>query len=63
MTAAHLVERVLPHVPYRRPSMLYPAYAPPGVNHAGPQRIVTGKGGEAYYTPDHYKMLIPLHNP
>lgn len=26
----------------------------------GPQRIVTGKGGEIYYTPDHYDTFINL---
>lgn len=26
----------------------------PGINHAGPQRMVVGKNGELYYTSDHY---------
>jgi guanyl-specific ribonuclease Sa len=30
----------------------------PGVVGAGVQRIVTGAGGEYYYTPDHYKTFI-----
>jgi len=33
----------------------------PGVNGPGPQRIVTGQGGEFYYTPDHYRTFIPLN--
>jgi guanyl-specific ribonuclease Sa len=33
----------------------------PGVTGAGPQRIVTGSGGELYYTPDHYQTFIPLN--
>lgn len=32
----------------------------PGINGPGPQRIVTGKGGEIYYTPDHYQSFIPM---
>lgn len=30
----------------------------PGINGAGPQRIITGSRGEWYYTPDHYKTFI-----
>ena len=30
----------------------------PGVNGPGARRIVTGKGGEVYYSPDHYKTFI-----
>jgi guanyl-specific ribonuclease Sa len=33
----------------------------PGVSGAGPQRIISGQGGELYYTPDHYKTFIPLN--
>lgn len=33
----------------------------PGVSGLGPQRIVAGKGGELYYTPDHYRTFIPLN--
>lgn len=29
----------------------------PGMSGPGPQRIVTGAGGEVYYTPDHYKTF------
>jgi filamentous hemagglutinin len=32
----------------------------PNVTGAGPQRIVTGAGGEVYYTPDHYTTFIRL---
>jgi RHS repeat-associated protein len=32
----------------------------PGVNGAGLQRIVTGSGGEIWYTPNHYKTFIPI---
>ncbi len=32
-----------------------------GVSGAGPQRIVSGHGGELYYTPDHYKTFIPVN--
>lgn len=30
----------------------------PGLKSVGPQRVIVGKGGEAYYTPDHYKTFI-----
>ncbi len=30
----------------------------PGLSGVGPQRVIVGKGGEAYYTPDHYKTFI-----
>jgi len=33
----------------------------PGVSGAGPQRIITGMGGELYYTPNHYQSFIPLN--
>lgn len=32
----------------------------PGISHAGPQRIILGDGGEAYYTPDHYDSFVRL---
>jgi guanyl-specific ribonuclease Sa len=32
----------------------------PGVQGPGSQRVVTGKDGEAYYTPDHYRTFIPV---
>jgi guanyl-specific ribonuclease Sa len=33
----------------------------PGVNGPGGQRIVIGRGGEIYYTPDHYGTFIPVN--
>lgn len=30
----------------------------PGLSSVGPQRLIVGKGGEAYYTPDHYRTFI-----
>jgi filamentous hemagglutinin len=33
----------------------------PGINTVGPQRIVTGRNGEIYYTSDHYHTFIPLN--
>ncbi|MBL8631903.1 MAG: hypothetical protein JNM40_01680 [Myxococcales bacterium] len=32
----------------------------PGTHGTGPQRVVIGKGGEMYYTPDHYQTFVPL---
>ena len=32
----------------------------PNINHAGPQRLVLGESGEAYYTPDHYDSFVRL---
>ncbi len=29
----------------------------PNIRHAGPQRLVIGRGGEVYYTHDHYKSF------
>jgi guanyl-specific ribonuclease Sa len=47
----------------KRPAGYYREYVhpTPGVNGPGPQRIVAGKGGELYYTPDHYQTFIPLN--
>jgi RHS repeat-associated protein len=33
----------------------------PGVAGPGPQRIITGAGGEVYYTPDHYQSFIKVN--
>jgi len=46
----------------QQPTGYYTEYVVPtfGVNGAGPQRIVTGRGGELYYTPDHYKTFVPV---
>jgi filamentous hemagglutinin len=32
----------------------------PGTIGRGPERIVTGRGGEVYYTGDHYRTFIPV---
>ncbi len=32
----------------------------PGLREVGPQRVVTGKDGEVYYTPDHYQSFIRI---
>jgi len=29
----------------------------PGINHAGPQRLVIGRDGEIFYTADHYRSF------
>lgn len=34
-----------------------------GVRNVGPQRLITGRGGEAYYTPDHYETFVPVRPP
>lgn len=33
----------------------------PGEKGPGPQRIIFGREGEAFYTPDHYRTFIPLN--
>lgn len=33
----------------------------PSVSGPGPMRIVTGQGGELYFTPDHYQTFVPLN--
>lgn len=32
----------------------------PGMRSVGPQRLILGDGGEAYYTPDHYESFIQV---
>jgi guanyl-specific ribonuclease Sa len=32
----------------------------PGVKGPGAMRVVTGQGGEMWFTPDHYKTFIPI---
>jgi hypothetical protein len=51
-------ERLLP----KKPKGYYREYVHPtsGINGPGKQRIVIGKGGEQYYTPDHYKTFIQI---
>jgi guanyl-specific ribonuclease Sa len=34
----------------------------PGVSQVGPQRIITGAGGEVWYTPNHYESFTPLND-
>lgn len=45
-------ERLLPV----RPAGYYREYVvrTPGLSHAGPQRLIVGRDGDAYYTSDHY---------
>ncbi|WP_177435011.1 ribonuclease domain-containing protein [Pseudomonas sp. Sample_10] len=47
----------------KKPAGYYTEYVHPtsGVSGPGPQRIVVGKGGEMYYTADHYKTFIPMN--
>jgi ribonuclease T1 len=51
-------ERRLP----RKPANYYREYVhpTPGLGGPGPQRIVTGREGEIYYTPDHYRSFRRL---
>jgi filamentous hemagglutinin len=46
----------------RKPPACYQEWVMPtaGIVGAGPQRFVTGIGGEIYYTPDHYASFIPV---
>ncbi|QBX42044.1 hypothetical protein E4T63_16210 [Pseudomonas fluorescens] len=48
----------------QKPAGYYTEYVHPtaGIAGLGPQRIVVGKGGEMYYTADHYKTFIPIKN-
>lgn len=54
-TVFHNFEGILP----KRPSDYYREYTvpTPGAPDRGARRIVTGAGGEAYYTDDHYKTF------
>jgi len=56
-TVFHNREGLLP----AKPPGYYTEYVhpTPGVGGPGAQRVVIGKGGEIYYTPDHYKSFIP----
>lgn len=51
----HNRERLLPE----RPTGHYREYVirTPGINHAGPQRLVIGSDGEIFYTHDHYRSF------
>lgn len=46
----------------RQPRGYYREYVhpTPGVRGAGPQRVVVGRGGDWYYSPDHYGTFLPL---
>jgi len=45
-----------------RPHGYYKEYVvpTPGFRGPGPQRLVIGRGGEIYYTPDHYESFIEI---
>ena len=51
-------EQLLP----AKPAGYYREYVhpTPGITGPGAQRVVTGQGGEAYYSPDHYRTFIPI---
>jgi ribonuclease T1 len=34
--------------------------ATPGLNHRGAKRIIAGRGGEFYYTADHYRSFMRI---
>lgn len=54
------VNQTSPLLPVQSPGY-YTEYVVPTPNtRPGPQRIITGKGGDMYYTPDHYDTFIPL---
>jgi ribonuclease len=46
-----------------KPKGFYKEYVvpTPAVKGPGPQRIVVGKDGKMYYTPDHYDSFVPLN--
>jgi len=46
----------------RKPSGYYKEYVHPtvGENGPGPQRVIFGRDGEIWYTPDHYKTFIEV---
>jgi len=48
-----------------KPPGYYTEYVVPttGINGPGPQRVVTGQGGEIFYTPNHYVTFIPVKKP
>jgi guanyl-specific ribonuclease Sa len=53
--------KATPELP-RKPPGYYQEYVhpTPGLSGPGPQRIVVGRGGEWYYTPDHYQSFVLL---
>jgi|688.fasta_scaffold215154_3 ribonuclease T1 len=54
-------ERKLP----QKPKGYYHEYTvpTPGLHHRGARRLVTGSGGELYYTDDHYRTFTKLAPP
>lgn len=48
-----------------KPEGYYTEYVVPSemMDHVGPQRLVVGKNGEIYYTPNHYDDFIPVKIP
>jgi ribonuclease T1 len=51
-------ERLLP----QQPRGYYREYTvpTPGAHNRGPRRIVAGRGGDRYYTPDHYRRFLRI---
>lgn len=52
-------ERLLP----LKPKNWYREYVvpTPGEKGPGPQRVIFGRDGEGFYSPDHYRTFIPLN--
>jgi len=52
-------ERRLP----QKPQGYYTEYVHPtkGINGPGPQRVIFGKSGDIWYTPDHYETFKKIH--
>ncbi len=46
----------------KRPRGYYHEYVhpTPGLSGPGPQRVILGENGEAYYTPDHYNSFVKI---
>ena len=57
----HNNEQVLP----REPDGYYREYTvpTPGAADRGARRLITGKDGEFYYTPDHYESFVKVDTP
>jgi filamentous hemagglutinin len=47
-----------------KPEGYYKEYVVPSeqMDHSGPQRIIIGRDGEAYYTPNHYDSFIKIRS-
>jgi hypothetical protein len=53
----------VPELPIQQPGYYNEYVVPtPGINGPGPMRIVTGQGGELYFTPNHYQTFVPLNH-